>query len=201
MKRSRLNEFWLPDDDEHFYNLLDMSNYQYDTFAMALPHCGQLLVAIDAGAHVGIFSTRFSRFFQSVWAFEPDRENYNCLLHNTKFAPNVKPINAALGDEPGTCTVRVDARTNSGARGVDMGGSIPVMTIDSLDLPVTLIKIDTEGFESRVIAGANKTLLKHSPVLIIERPPPQTMDTLKYLGYAQVGETAKDRIFAIRKGK
>ena len=199
MKRSRFNEFWLPTSDEHFANLLDLQRYQYDTFGMAMPYVGPPRVAIDAGAHVGIFSRRFAKFFQSVWAFEPDAENYACLLLNTKDLAHVKPIKAALGSEPGSCSMRVDAQANSGARGITLGGNIPVMTIDELDLTVSIIKIDTEGFEAQVIAGARKTLTRDRPVLIVERPPPETIADLRHMGYAQVGETAKDRIFAMQR--
>lgn len=200
MKRDRGGVFWLPDDDEHFAGLLDISAYQFDSYSIAIKSVPRARVAIDAGAHVGIFSRRFARVFGSVWAFEPCLENYECLVLNTRDFSNVKPIHAALGRTDGErCVVRVDAKQNSGARGIERRdtGEIPVMTIDGLGLPVSLIKIDTEGFEHEVIVGAERTLRDHQPVLIIERPPPDTIQLLQGIGYKQIGETSKDRIFAV----
>ena len=46
---------------------------------------------------------------------------------------------------------------------------VNVDTIDNLNLTdVDFIKIDVEGFEINVLEGAEKTLIKNSPVLVIE---------------------------------
>jgi FkbM family methyltransferase len=48
-------------------------------------------------------------------------------------------------------------------------GDIPCMTLDSLDLArVDLIKIDVEGMEMNVLAGAATLIGKHRPMLIVE---------------------------------
>lgn len=204
MKKSRFDEFWLPDEDEHFYPLLSLGMYQGETFGMAIPHVRRFDVAIDAGAHVGIFSRRFAKFFKRVLAFEPDWSNYQCLAHNTAQFPNVMPFRSALGSTTAeSCVVVVDSLSNSGARSVKVtpDGDVPMMTIDNLHLPVGLIKIDTEGFEREVIEGARETLLNHGPALIIERPPPETIRFLDTLGYVQVGETSKDKVFVIPQRK
>lgn len=204
MKKSLFDEFWLPDEDEHFYPLLNLGMYQGETFGMALPHVRRFDIAIDAGAHVGIFSRRFSRFFKRVLAFEPDRSNYECLASNTAQFRNVETFRSALGNTTTeSCVVVVDAPSNSGARSIKVtpDGDVPLITIDNLRLPAGLIKIDTEGFEREVIEGAQETLRDHGPVLIIERPPPETIRLLNAFGYVQVGETSKDKVFVMRQRK
>jgi len=42
------------------------------------------------------------------------------------------------------------------------------VSLDSLDLRPTFIKIDGEGSEDKVLAGAMETLRRHQPILMIE---------------------------------
>ena len=49
------------------------------------------------------------------------------------------------------------------------GRIYPVKTLDSFAIPhVDLIMIDTEGYEKHVLKGAETTIKKHKPVLVIE---------------------------------
>jgi FkbM family methyltransferase len=45
---------------------------------------------------------------------------------------------------------------------------VRVRTLDSYDLPPTLLKIDTETWEARVLAGAHHTVTTHLPLVLIE---------------------------------
>ena len=110
-------------------------------------------------------------------------------------------LRAAVGDAPGTCSVpRLDptARHNAGATMVtldpgdaDLTDTVPLITVDSLTLPrCELIKIDTEGFEDRVILGARHTLGRLHPTLYIEvhdREKLQRLHSmLKPIGYSLI---------------
>jgi hypothetical protein len=57
------------------------------------------------------------------------------------------------------------------------------------------VKIDTEGFEHRVLVGAMETLKQHKPVLIIERPKEDSINVLRLLNYKLVDVVNKDSIF------
>jgi hypothetical protein len=58
------------------------------------------------------------------------------------------------------------------------GERVPVVTIDSLELPAcALIKVDVEGMELDVLRGATQTIKRHRPRLFVEnngtdRSPP-----------------------------
>lgn len=60
---------------------------------------------------------------------------------------------------------------------------VEMRTVDELDLAPDVIKIDVEGAESRVLAGANRTVREHLPVLIVERNETATAPLLD-LGYS-----------------
>ena len=49
------------------------------------------------------------------------------------------------------------------------GDTVPLMTVDSLKLDaVHLMKIDVEGMEADVLAGAKMTIKRHRPVIYLE---------------------------------
>jgi hypothetical protein len=49
-------------------------------------------------------------------------------------------------------------------------GTIPLKTLDSFNLTnIDMIKIDVEGFEGEILAGAMKTIEQNKPVLVIEQ--------------------------------
>lgn len=123
-------------------------------------------LAIDVGAHVGNHALALAiGCGLSVAAFEPDPDAYGHLIANLdrNRATTVTPYNVGLSDQPGQAT--------PGPRGTldTAGGPIPVITLDSLDLDdVTVIKIDVEGMESRVLAGAAGTLARCRPYVYVE---------------------------------
>src|SRR6266545_5966324 len=61
-------------------------------------------VVVDAGANIGIYSRFLSRCVGpsgAVHAFEPSPENFQRLRAATRQFPNVKPIQAAVGERSG----------------------------------------------------------------------------------------------------
>ncbi|MES2549894.1 MAG: FkbM family methyltransferase, partial [Pseudomonadota bacterium] len=83
---------------------------------------------------------------------------------------------------------------NAGATEVSLDAgpqtdSVALITLDSLDLPrCDMIKVDTEGFEDRVVAGALATLARCRPVLYVEVHDREKLQRLvrqlKALGYS-----------------
>jgi len=69
---------------------------------------------------------------------------------------------------------------------------VDAITVDSLRLKPSLIKIDVEGDELKVIMGAIKTIKNHSPVLYVEDNcdfySEELQNLLKTIGYSSVSE-------------
>lgn len=56
-------------------------------------------------------------------------------------------------------------------------------TLDSFDLNPTFIKIDVEGYELEVLKGAEQTLRKNKPTLLVEAPGEEVKDYLSMFDY------------------
>jgi FkbM family methyltransferase len=132
-------------------------------------------VAVDAGAHIGVWSARLVELGFQVHAFEPIPENFECLRENTKDL-DVRCYPYGLADSPGKTALRKESVANSGMWHVATGPhSDPVIkladvvTLDSQNLTdVGLIKLDVEGYEGRVLLGAEQTVLRDKPVIVFE---------------------------------
>lgn len=124
-------------------------------------------VAVQAGGHAGIYPRALAPHFEAVYAFEPVRELFECLVMN---APDVHCFNAALGDRPGG--ISMDLRhypRNAGAAFVCGHGWTRCMTLDSLRLEACdLIMLDVEGSEGLALKGAAETIARFCPVIVVE---------------------------------
>lgn len=134
--------------------------------------------AIDIGANKGIYSHLLARLCPQVEAFEPSPKIYRIL---TRYLPrNVTPHQVALSDKAGMAELIVPlhssgysnqtASLNPRKRGEGAGiVAVPARTLDSYGFTnVGFIKIDVEGFEEAVLAGAKDTIARERPVLQIE---------------------------------
>ena len=70
---------WIPDDDD-WVNW--SGNYEQDQFNEVMPHVSNRDVALDIGAHVGIWSMRLAQNFKRVIAFEPVPKHIECWKQN-----------------------------------------------------------------------------------------------------------------------
>lgn len=142
---------------------------------------------VDVGANIGQFAVASSRLFQgaAVFPIEPDPRVAEQLRKNVGMpvAKNVRVT--ALGDSVGTATFHVnrDAQVSSLLPlGTDRIESFPdSRVVEKITVPVTtldalfdgvalaepiLLKIDVQGFEDRVIAGAVSFLERVRWVLV-----------------------------------
>lgn len=134
---------------------------------------------MDVGANIGQFAVASSRLFEgaTVFPIEPDPQVAEQLRKNVgmPIAENVRVT--AVGDSVGTATFHVnrDAQVSSLLPlGTDRIESFPdSRVVEKITVPVTtldalfdgvalaepiLLKIDVQGFEDRVIAGAGSFL-------------------------------------------
>lgn len=157
-------------------------------------------VFVDAGAHCGTWTLRLAPLFDHVVAFEPHPENFNAL--NDTAPDNVTIWPGALSDvEAQQSLCLYDSPGHSALEGspvmvgIEPTGRILVetMTLDAWEMPgkVDLIKIDTEGHELEVLAGARETLIRDRPRLCIENHSvglrERALEFLTSIGLSDVG--------------
>ena len=149
-------------------------------------------LAIDGGAHTGIWTRILELHFKRVLAIEP--------FHNTYCNMRIK---AALGEKIGKASLAPGTDNNGQYHLVD-GNDIDVITIDALRLDPDFIKLDIEGMELPAIKGALHTIDKNHPDIMVEMnglskrygyTDQDLIDYLNELGYKQEGKWNKDYLF------
>ena len=161
-------------------------------------------VVVQAGGCCGLYPLLYSGFFRKVYTFEPSPDNFYCLELNCKAQPNIIYENTALHCAATFCNMSTDERGNVGVHHItEVGqGNIPTRTIDSLNLEYCdLIHLDVEGHELYILEGAEKTIKKFSPTIVLEDNKQTCASTLKQLGYNYRKELKHDILYRIEKGK
>jgi len=143
-------------------------------------------IVVDVGANVGWHTVHAAqhRNVEAVVAFEPDPFNA-CLLDQALSENKVDNVIinvCAVGAERGVARLFRYKSSNYGRHTLvtDHGygsRSVPVVDLDEAlaglgvqDQPISVIKIDVEGYEPAVIAGAVKSI-KRAEAVIVEYSP------------------------------
>jgi FkbM family methyltransferase len=160
-------------------------------------------VFVDVGAHCGSFSILFERFFDRVLAVEPLPDNCRAMKHNLELnglEQKITLFEAAAGEAEalGTLFIHGDALSSLlPDRDASRPMSVQIRALDDLlrDAAVSaesvrLLKVDVEGAEPRVLAGACRLLAAASPLVVLEANTPDAAATLeksmKEMGYELV---------------
>lgn len=147
-------------------------------------------IFLDIGANIGWYSLQAARsgLVQRVVAIEPDAANHRLLQTNiTRNAldDRIDAVACAVGAEPGMARLHRYKASNLGRHSLladhGLGGSwVPVQTLDRLldqldlgDAPIAAAKIDVEGYEPFVVAGAAQAL-RRTRILLVELSPALT---------------------------
>lgn len=168
-------------------------------------------VFLDIGANFGTYSLALAQAMgpdAKVHAFEPQRILFNMLAGSVALngSTNIFCHNLAAGAEEGRAELPqfdYNAPLNFGS--VEFGSQqteqlsqdrqrdptkrefVDLATIDSFDFSdVRLIKIDVEGMEQQVLAGAEKTIRRCRPLMFIEylkNDRQQLTERIAALGY------------------
>lgn len=168
-----------PDLETHLPKMLKKSvdkglpaEYQIAVRRRSIELCNKRDVALDIGANVGLWSRDLVKSFSRVIAFEPVALFRECLESNvTGENFEVRPI--ALGDQD-TMGTMIITEDNSGSTHLDpetIGtGNIQVVRLDNLNFHnINYIKVDCEGYEYRILQGAEQTIRHCRPIVVIEQ--------------------------------
>jgi hypothetical protein len=170
-----------PDFDTHFPQMLKKSvdrggpaEYQLPVRKRSIELCQSRRTAIDVGANVGLWSRDLIDNFAKVVAFEPVAIFRECLEKNVS-GPGLFISPYALGDQDTVATMII-TEGNTGHSHLDPNtiglGDVTVVKLDNLNIEeVDYIKIDCEGYEYRVLQGAEQTIKTWRPVVVVEQKP------------------------------
>jgi FkbM family methyltransferase len=143
--------------------------------------CRPGMTVVDVGANLGLYTLLASRLVGPagrVVAIEPSSENCRLILLSVDAneAENVELLPLALDRGRGWSNLSGHFGSNGGlvpgdAASLTSGWSeiVPTFALDDLvEGPVDFLKIDVEGAEGRVVAGAQRILESSRPVVATE---------------------------------
>jgi FkbM family methyltransferase len=142
---------------------------------------------IDVGSYLGTHARAFADIVGPsgiVYAFEPNPVSYQLLLLNSSLSSGsiIAPYCIALGDSDTKCSVDSSDISNLGASSISplhgsFRGTVPVKRLDSFrfddELCLSLIKIDVEGAETKVLDGATALIADQKPIIYVEVNNPE----------------------------
>ena len=134
---------------------------------------------MDVGAAEGTYLAHLLLYSAGVVAFEPRPEAAARLRTHFGATALARLEEVALSDEAGTAEIRVPAQrpmrsTISRLNPLEDARDVGVHTVRCARLddyalaPVGFIKIDVEGHERAVLAGAHGTIAKFRPLALVE---------------------------------
>ena len=190
-----LNSAFDPEEIDVAIKLLETRKLNY----------GEGVVAIDCGANIGAHTIEWAKYMHSwgsVIAFEAQERVFYALAGNITMNNcfNARAIWAAIGASSGEIGVPIPDYFSAASFGsleirkTDstefIGQAIDyenlqktrLMAIDELNLPrLDLIKIDIEGMEIEALQGAQETISRNRPQLIIEKIKSEESQLIAFL--------------------
>jgi len=197
-----LKNLWWPQYDQGMWNYMHQYRITPEFFDQLMTHVTGNSIAVQAGGNCGQYVRQFGQRFDTVYTFEPDPVNFLCLTLNC--GNNVIKTQACVGNE--RKFVNINKGNDSGAIHVSGQGNLHTVIIDDMDLPACdLIQLDIEGYEYFALIGAQRTIERYHPVIMIEWYEPwaerystnKTMldNFFSKLGYCHIMRQDNDHIY------
>src|SRR5918995_3384481 len=188
-------------------SIFEMAYWPYKRFYEAGPIAPlrQLITpgscVVDVGANIGYFTLYFASWMQNggkVLAIEPEAVNYARLQRAVSRAgldSIVEIVCVAAAETVGDGLLEINPIHPGDHKLGTSGVSVAITTIDTLLAgrgwpEVSLLKIDVQGAEARVLAGARETIDRFGPTLLIE---------VSDDGLRQYGSSAEELILTLCK--
>jgi FkbM family methyltransferase len=176
-------------------NFIDWTVFYYGAFAIqelrllaaiadALRARGQQVNFFDIGANIGHHTLYLSRHADHVFSFEPFAVVHDEMLRKLRHAnvQNVTVFQVALGERTETGSYRppTGANQGTGTLGDELpdnaaSESIPVQVARGDEFfaakqlpPISLLKLDVEGYETKVLKGLHESLWRDRPSILME---------------------------------
>ena len=154
-------------------------------------------ICLDVGSNVGVTALFFAKHCEQVYAFEPNSYVFPVLQRNAEQSgKGVVAFPFGLSDKASELTLHIHRNWNTGASSfvaenikpvasktmqlapakVEVGDEVKVkQQIQHVDF----IKIDTEGFEAKVLLGLKECIIRDKPVVALEWNADSTREQFK----------------------
>ncbi len=174
---------WYRSDDKFIGQRIALKKYEEYESELILRNINKNSVAVDVGANIGYYTLLLAKICKKVYAFEPDKNCFEILVKNIKENKliNVVAMNKAVSDGEGKVKFIVDKENLGNSRIKSQRDCfakprndvfIETIKIDEIiKEKVDLIKIDTQGWEPKVILGAKRIIKKYKPIIFMEYSP------------------------------
>ena len=171
---------------------------QVEAVAATSKALGRAVVAVDVGAAVGdtallLFSRLDARVLDELLCVEGDAR-FATLLRRNLAGRRATVFEAMLSDEPGLVG-GLERTEHAGTASAVGAEAVAATTLDALfgDRRVDVVKVDTDGFDGRIIAGGRRLLAEQRPTVLFEwhpelcrkagTDPMQAFEVLQAAGY------------------
>jgi len=182
---------------------------------------------IDGGSSYGWMAVTFAKYFDQVKCFEVRDDVRSALKENTKALPNVEVFDCGLSQKEQIVTIsqhtatghtmitqEASSKSLASATSANPEEGKKVNSIDSFNFEnVDCIKLDVEHHEFNVLLGAEETIKKWKPLLVVEvlaamKRRPEPLGTILFeerlkifklvntYGYEMIDVRGADFIFA-----
>jgi FkbM family methyltransferase len=163
-------EVVLTDETDHIQSqMLGGTPYEHEMLRSIAGRADGLVV--DAGANIGNHSLYLAARGLEVVAFEPDPVLALAIAFSGELNQfdhlRVEPV--ALGAKRTTARIVPGPEGNVGAQSLKLErAGVTVLPLDEYGFSPSAIKIDVEGMEMHVLAGARETIARSRPILYVE---------------------------------
>ena len=165
-----------------------------EVLALRRRHYGDGVLALDCGANIGVHTIEWAKAMTgwgSVLAIEAQERIYYALAGNIAINNcfNAVAVHAAISSEPGVMKIPVPDYTipasfgslelRRGEKTEFIGqpinysenmADVRKLALDEYNLPrVDFIKLDIEGMELEALQGADQTIRRSRPILLVEK--------------------------------
>ncbi len=152
-----------------------------DPYLELKPYFENTKFVIDAGANIGYTAALYANWWPNatIVSVEPDTENYDLTLQNTKHYSNVKVINAGLwynnallkieaGQEDGFVVREVINTKNVESQNLTQGITIDNIMQQYNVAEIDFLKMNIEGSEKEIFTYNYKNWLPKTKAMLIE---------------------------------
>ncbi len=168
---------WSQSASEVFYADADVD---WGSEGLLVDHLDPDGTFLDVGAHIGYYALYAAPRVKRVYAFEPDARSFAVLKRNLEQCPHAQAVNKAVYSCSATMDIIKRSDTSGSVRlnladNVVSGGCqrMEVVSIDDWmsgreNERITSIKIDIDGLDFEVLKGAERTIARDQPLVLME---------------------------------